>query len=255
MTYIEGSRTVGKALSLFDYFTIERTKLTLSEMWALSALPPSTLFRLLTTLRQCGFLEYNDRTKQYSPGIKFIRLGLMSSEALDVCRISKSYMAELKKVTNETVSLFVRRGLYKVCISMVESDYAVRYAAKRGEEIPVYIGASGKVLLSGLDDDYIAGILEAIGFVWKTPNSDSSKDQVMEKIEFVRKNGYAMSWGERQVGSAGFGVPLSDFRGNVLASLNVSLPAERLRNDVLPKWIDALKNTGALISQKMGAKE
>lgn len=255
MVATEGSRTVEKALVLMDYFSIGQAELTLAEIHQLSGQPSSTLFRILTTLHRCSFLKYDEKTRQYSPGIKFIRLGFMASDAMDIYKISKPYMNELKNLTGETISLFIKRGLHKVCIGTVESDYAVRYAARRGEEIPLYVGASGKVLLSRLRDQEIEGIVSELGFVWKSPNADRSLEHVMEKIRFVRGNGYAMSLGERRVGSASLGVPLTDFKGNVLASFNISLPAERVRSDVLPKWIHVLKNTGVQISQKLGGKE
>lgn len=255
MATTEGSRTVEKTLGLLDYFSIGQSELTLTDIHRLSGQPSSTLFRLLTTLHQCGFLEYDENTRKYSAGIKFIRLGLMATSAMDIHKISTPYMNELKNLTGETVSLFIKRGLYKVCIATLESDYAVRYSARRGEEIPIYVGASGKVLLSRLQDQEIVQIVTDLDFVWNAPNADKSLELVMEKIRFVRENGYAMSLGERQEGSAGFGVPLIDFQGNVLASLNVSLPAERAHNDVLPKWIHALKCTGTQISHKLGAKE
>lgn len=255
MATTEGSRTVEKTLALLDFFSIGRTELTLSQIQNLSGYPASTLFRLLTTLRQSGFLEYNERTKQYSPGIKFIKFGFLASESIDVYRISKPYMLKLKNATSETVTLFVRRNLSKICIGTVESDYLIRYSAKQGEELPLHVGASGKILLSRLSDEEIKEIVEKIGFKQLTPNSDTSLSQIMEKIEFVRKNGYSMSVGERQVGSAGFGVPLTDFMGNVIASLNVSFPAERGREEVFPKWIEILKETAVQISQKLGDTE
>lgn len=248
----EGSRTVEKTLALLDCFSIDRTELTLSQFQEISGYPASTLFRLLTSLHQCGFLEYNSKTKQYSPGIKFIRLGFLASEAFDVYRVAKPYMLELKGETGETITLFVRRDLSKVCIGRVESDHAVRYSAKLGDALPLYVGASGKVLMSHLTDEEIRGLVEKIGIKRLTSRSDTSIEQILEKIKFVRENGYAMSRGERQAGSAGIGVPLTDFRGNVLASLNITLPAERVREDIMPGWIDKLKKTGAEISKRLG---
>lgn len=252
MAATEGSRTVEKTLSLLDCFSSNRTELTLTQLQEITGIPASTLFRLLTSLYQTGFLEYNGKTKHYSLGVKLIKLGSFASESFDVYRISKPYMQALKEETKETVTIFIRRGLSKVCIGTVESDYAVRYSAKQGEEHPLYVGASGKVLMSRLENDEIAEIVHKIGLRKITPNTDSSLEQIIEKIEFVRKNGYAMSWGERQISSAGFGVPIIDFRGHVAASINISLPAERLQNYVLPEWIEKLKNTGAEISKKLG---
>lgn len=253
MAATEGSRTTEKALSLLDCFSTDRTELTLTQFQVLAGFPASTLFRLLTSLHQSGFLEYNEKTKQYSPGVKLIKLGFLASESFDVYRIAKPYMLELKAETKETVTLFIQRGLSKVCIGTVESDFPVRYSAKQGEEIPLYIGASGKVLLSRLTNSEIAEIVDKIGYKKITPNSDASIEQIIKKVDFVRENGYAMSWGERQISSAGFGVPITDFKGDVVASINISLPAERLQDYVLPQWIEILKKVGGEISQKLGS--
>jgi len=248
----ERIKSLEKALQILELFGRTKQHLTFSDVRKLTKMPVASLYRFLSTLSHAGYLEYDPFTKQYSLGSKLIFLGNIALESLDIVKIAAPYMEALKEATGETVTLFVRRGFRKVCVSKVESDYSVRYTAKVGQPNYLHVGASGKVLLSGLKKEMLDALERETGFPRMTDQTITSRIELDKALEKVRVDGFAISSGERQEGSAGIGVPVYDFKGEVIASLNISLPAERLSSEKTEIWVNLLIDAGMSISKKMG---
>lgn len=245
-------QSVGRALRILGLFDAEHKRLTYSEICQLSKIPPGSVFRFLSTMKDFGFLDFEPVSKRYSLGPRMIFLGSLAMESIDLVEIARPYMEELKEKTNETVSLFVRRGFKKVCVFKVESEHSIRYSSRLGEIMYLHGGASGKVLMSGMTKQELDDYEEKEGFNKLTPSTLSSRDEIEEAFESTREEGYAISFGERSANSAGIGVPIFDCKRNVIACLNITLPADRFDKSKLPEWVSLLKESGMAISRKNG---
>ena len=67
-------------------------------------------------------------------------------------------MRELAARHRETVNVYVARDIYRVCIAQQESPQPLRHVVHVGDELPMWAGASAKILLR--DDS--PGLLERI---------------------------------------------------------------------------------------------
>lgn len=245
-------QSVGRALRILGLFDVEHKKLTYSEICQLSKIPRGSVFRFLSTLKDCGFLDFESGSKRYSLGPRMIFLGNLAMESIDLVDIARPYMEGLKEKTNETVSLFVRRGFRKVCVFKVESGHSIRYSSRLGEIMYLHGGASGKVLMSGMTQEELNEYEAQEGFQKLTASTLSLRDEIEIALERTREEGYAVSFGERSANSAGIGVPIFDCKRNVIACLNITLPADRFDKSKLPEWVSLLKESGMAISRKNG---
>lgn len=245
-------KSLEKGFQILELFDTTRQFLTFTDIRKMTKMPVASLYRFLWTLSKNGYLEFEETSKRYSLGSKLIYLGNMALENLEIQKIAYPYMKRIKEITGETVTLFVRRGFRKVCVCKVESDFSVRYSAQVGKPNFLHVGASGKVLLSGLKKEMLDAMEKEIGFPRMTDWTITSRSEMDETLEKVRKNGFATSSGERQEGAAGIGVPIYDHNGEVVASLNISLPSERLTSEKTEIWVKLLKDAGNAISKKIG---
>jgi DNA-binding IclR family transcriptional regulator len=69
---------------------------------------------------------------------------------------------ELSTDTGETVNVFVRHGLVRVCIAQQEGTQALRHVVRIGDELPLWGGATGYVLLIGAPPE----LIDAVGLAW-----------------------------------------------------------------------------------------
>ncbi|MNI66543.1 HTH-type transcriptional repressor AllR [compost metagenome] len=132
-------------------------------------------------------------------------------------------MEHLRDVLEETVSLYVRDGLERIRIQAVQSNQTIRRVAQVGARLPLYVGASSKVLVAFADSSVVEQVLASPS--WP---STLDKEVFLRQMEEVREWGYATSVEEREVGAAAVAVPIYNRSQKLAAALAVSGPSNRL---------------------------
>ena len=94
-------RTLERGLDVLDCFCQGSSKLSLTEVAALTGLNPSTAHRIFATLEKRNYLKRDPETKKYQLGPQLFRLFLPSLEASDLRSIAKPHMQRLFDACNE----------------------------------------------------------------------------------------------------------------------------------------------------------
>lgn len=227
---------------------------TLGRLARESGLPPSTVHRLLKALQTVGFVAQNAASGRYRLGPKLLRLGLRASDTVEVRAIARPHMEELTARTLETTYLSVVDGLYGVIIEKVESPQTLRLFEPLGARIPLHRGASRKVLLAYLSDETIDRLASA-GLLVSTTSATVTDTKVLRRqLATIRAQGFAYSCGENTPGASAIAVPLRDWTNEVVASLSIAGPHERLESR-LPELRRMLIATGQVISAALGQSQ
>ena len=246
--------SVFKAYKILELFG-EKNSLNFAEISERLDLPSATLYRFLSTLIVCGLLDMDPKSKLYSLGPSMIYLGNAAISSIDIVAWARPFMEKLKDETNETISLFIRKGFKKICIAKVESDLSIRYSAKIGETNYLHGGASGNILMAGMTKKELDMLESSAGFPKLTEYTVTDRKKIEEILDKTRKDGYWVSYKERRDDTAGIGVPIFNHLGQVVASLNITLPSSRFDEVTVEKWIPLLKKAGVDISRKNGYYE
>jgi DNA-binding IclR family transcriptional regulator len=129
----------------------------------------------------------------------------------------------------ETVHLTVLQGLEVVTIHSESPAHGFRALSWMGVTAPSYMTSSGRVLLSGLEDDQIERIYPTKKKIDGAPPLCLTKtgEQLMNVIHQIRKDGYATVIEEYEPGLVGASVPVRDFSGSIVAAINVAAPKAR----------------------------
>ncbi|MFZ7102139.1 MAG: IclR family transcriptional regulator [Peptococcaceae bacterium] len=244
-----------KALKLLDYFTIEQPRHSLNDLCRLSTYPKGTVHRLLASLEDCGFLkrchEYND-DRRYQLGIKVFELGIKYQQSFELNKVALPYMKELKKETNEAIHFTIRVGNEAIYVEKIDTDHPIRLYTKKGRRTPLYAGASGRILLAYLSGAEIEKILAQPleNFTDKTP---ISREDIREKIEFAKANGYSLSIEELCPDSWEIAVPVFNTENIAVASLSVAGPLSRFNEELAQDYIARLKKHATLLTSEIGS--
>ena len=67
-------------------------------------------------------------------------------------------MRGLAQRQRETVNLYVARDIYRVCVAQQESPQPLRHVVHVGDELPLWAGASSKILLRNADGAHLARV-------------------------------------------------------------------------------------------------
>ena len=117
---------------------------------------------------------------------------------------TRELMRDLAARQRETVNLYVARDIYRVCIAQQESPQPLRHVVHVGDELPLWAGASSKVLLRDAD----AGLLDRIAR--SSPVRPRTRSTACGRGSTrPRRAGFAVSHGEREAGLSAVAVPIA----------------------------------------------
>jgi DNA-binding IclR family transcriptional regulator len=135
----------------------------------------------------------------------------------------------------ETVHLTVLQGLEVVTIHSESPAHGFRALSWMGVTAPSYMTSSGRVLLSGLEDDQVARIYPLKKKIDGAPLLCTTKtgEELIAELHRIRKNGYAAVIEEYEPGLVGASVPVRDFNGSIIAAINVAAPKARFEGNLI----------------------
>lgn len=235
-------RVLDRALDVLECFTEDNRELNLIEITERTGLSTSTVHRLIKALEKREYLSRNEDTRRYSLGARIAQLGNLATNNSDhgLREIAYDYLIEMRDKINESSSLYVREGVSRICIERVESRQLLRRVITVGERLPLVSGATGKVLLSDLEESELKELL------------GDQFDQVMEEILKIRERGYWVTSGEREVGLSAIAAPVYNAKGRIIAAVSISGPTIRLIDGELAEKVRIVMDCGNRISQQLG---
>ena len=200
--------------------------LGLREVTLATGIPKSTVFRILSTLVDLGYVTRDpDRNYRISP-----RLGnLVSDEATtkELRRLALPLMLELRNKYGETVNLGVQQVDKVTYLEVVPSEFALRLQESRGASVPVHASALGKAILAFSPQDSVRELIRSYKLESVTEHTISDPDEFFSELKRVRHAGFAFDRGEGSMLAVCVGAPILDAKGNAIAAMSISGPASR----------------------------
>jgi DNA-binding IclR family transcriptional regulator len=135
----------------------------------------------------------------------------------------------------ETVHLTVLQGLEVVTIHSESPAHGFRALSWMGVTAPSYMTSSGRVLLSGLEDDQVKRIYPLKKKIEGSPLLCKTKtgEELIKELQKIRKDGFALVIEEYEPGLVGASVPVRDFNGSIVAAINVAAPKARFEEHLI----------------------
>lgn len=239
-------RAVERALDILLAFT-NHASLGLTEIAEKVGLHKSTVHRLLASLEGKGFLVRDAVTEKYRLGFRVWELSAqLSGQSDDPGTFLLPEMERLRDSLGETISLYIREGNERIRIQAVQSNQAIRRVAPVGARMPLYVGASSKVLLAFAEEAVLDALLN-------TPDWPPAvqKDAFLRTLADIRAAGYATSIEEREPGAAAVSAPIITTGGRLAAALAVSGPSNRLHLDrmreIAQDVVEAARRMGTML--------
>ena len=95
----------------------------------------------------------------------------------------------------------------------------------RGSRLPAWATSMGRVLLSALPEEQLEVTLSRAVLIRYTPHTLCDMAGLRAEIDRVRMQGYALADRQIEVGLCSLAVPVLSRHGQVVAALNVGVPA------------------------------
>ena len=245
------SRTVAKAISILQQFSVEDSQLGVSELSRRLDLTRSTVHRLLASLREGGLIEQDPSTHKYRLGRTAVDLGYNAIYSDPLLVTALPYLYFLSEQVGEAVYLGEWRGNEVATVLHVLSPSA-REHMHWYDRLPLHSSSSGKVLLAHANESELAVVVEK-GLRGYTEYTVTDPDELREHLARIREQGFAACFGEQDLGVNAIAVPVRDASGTVVAALTILGPAYTLTRDKAMASLERLKAVSREITVKLAA--
>ena len=246
-------QSVSRALDLLEIFLELGPEIGLTEIASALQLNKATTYHLLSTLEGRRFLERPSNSRQYRLGSQLLELGSYYQSQLDIHHVALPILTTLAEKTNWTAFLVVPDGDEALCVERIEGNDDVRiFHLRVGSRLPLHAGAGPRVLLSGKTDDEILAYAKRTQLRPSTPKTISSIEKLMVDVKRTRKQGYAISCEDVNLGVAAIGAPIRDYSNQVIAAVSLSSLTIWFGEEKIPELAAIIKSAAEQISIKMG---
>ncbi|MDI9224029.1 IclR family transcriptional regulator [Pantoea sp. EA-12] len=216
-----GSQVIARAATILRALETRPSGLTMSELAKLTALPRTTVHRLVTSLIAQQLLLQDNEGVKLGPALA----RLAASAHTDIIALAQPAMETLGRRTRETVDLCVWRGSHTVLVSQYASDQELRVVSPISTAFPSHCAAHGKALLAEQTPEAVTALLPQLNEM-RTVQTLKTPQQMLKAIEQIRQQGYAVDREEHARGVCGVSVALQTGLGERYA-LAIAVPALR----------------------------
>lgn len=244
------NKTTVKIMHVLELFYDHQT-LTLMEMVKLTGMPKTSVYRLIGSLEEMGFLQ-KTINGAYTLGLVFLRFGQLVSDRLSLRNIAKPYMEALRADIGQAVNLIIQDGSEAIYIEKVDGDRPVRVYTAIGRRAPLYAGACPRILLTYFSEEEQEKYIEEINFIQFARGTIFDKNQLRNMLQKGKRDGYTISYSELENHTAAVAAPVFGNDGKVVAGISISGLEIEYNEATIPQFIQKLTETATCISMELG---
>lgn len=253
----QGGQMVTKLFSILEYMAKRKGQVHLQDLSAHLGIPQSTLLRYLNSMIREGYVYQDEETQRYALTWKICKIGNELNSPIAAKSIVSSYVIRLAQDMELGVATMVIRGYDGIYIDLIEdlTSFMASYL-KIGSCPPLNATASGKVLLSQFSSAELEDFFTIKGLERLTSHTIVEKEKLLEELQRVREQRYALEIEECSDGVECVAVPIYDFNDRIYMALCVFGNAHitepvYLKEQVLPKLSKYAKE----VSLRLGCSE
>ncbi|PZX02890.1 IclR family transcriptional regulator [Psychrobacillus insolitus] len=205
----ENYSSLENALRLMNIFTVEKPEYKLNELAEKLSIAPSTVHRLLTTLRSEGFVVKDSLSNKYRLGISLRVLESVVIKNTVLFHLSQDILEQIVLRTNLSSSLAIIFQESTFYLNAIEVDnHLFSKFSYIGKQCSFLSTSAGKVLLLSKRDTDISVFVQEQSTVSKLRSQ-------------LQTNGYIESHDDNRLGISSIAVPVKNKQNETIAALEI----------------------------------
>lgn len=238
-----------KILSLFDESHSLWSQKNIAEKLELNT---TSTYRLINTFVELGYLVKDEKTRQVSLGPMSVALGHRLLRAYDLRRIIAPIIeqASAQHGLSVDVAIFVNNAMESVCRCELQNTLTFHQPFSAQD---LYCTAIGKSVMAHLPPSDFEQCLERQSFRPRTPNTITTRQQMLDQLEEVRCRGFAANNEEYIRGLISIGAPIfNPVTGKVVGGMSFdTTTVETSMPSLINCYSDTLKELAMRITAVM----
>jgi len=213
--------TTAKVLQVFQLYRQGRRRLKVADVQAHLQVSAATAYRYLADLEAAGMIERSS-VNEYVLGPAIVELDRQIRENDPLIAAATEVMQQLAARTGGIALLCRLHGRQVVCVHQVRGRAAPPVSYERGRAMPLFRGATSKVILAHLPANELRAVAEQQTQDLRRARLPSSPDQLSRVMAAVRAQGVCFTSGEVDAGVMGWAAAVHQGQ-RLLGSLSVVL--------------------------------
>lgn len=228
-------KTVDKAMSVLDQFSIENTDIGLSDLSRMAGLDKAATRRLLVALSKHGFIEQVAETRKYRLGHGFLRLARIREATVPIVRAAQEVADWLVAEANETAHISIpgARGMTTIAHRLPKRGNVINI--EPSQELYYHATASGLAFLAFASDETARNIL-SLKREKMTAATVTSRAELRRIAATFKAQGYSQTRNSFEDDVSSIGMPFFQDGPDPAGSIALALP----RNDMTDARRDEL---------------
>lgn len=217
------NRTTQRTVEILKLVSKNPEGITLDDICGRLMLPKTSAYDIVTTLVEMGMVNVDRGQRQrYTIGLTAYRIGINYTNNLDFISVIEPELKAFAKTIGKTVFFGVRSDHEVVYICKSEPENPIITTATVGTKNPMYCTSLGKAILAYSDEETRQQVISRMKFRKKTENTILSREALLEELEKVKEQGYALDAREVEDHMECVGAPVFGPDGNVIGAISAS---------------------------------
>jgi DNA-binding IclR family transcriptional regulator len=227
-----------KLFIVLEAFSELGDPMALARLTEATGLPKPTIYRVVQTMVDLGYLSQDPASGLYSRTSAFEWLGRGCLPG-HLRQLYRPAMEALRDRFDESFVLIVLAGLKIDCLLAVETTQLLRCMVGPRRGLPWQVTAGGRAIAAFLPLAEREDLIARSDMQPRTPQTVRSKRQLRAKLDEIRADGWAAQAQESEIGVSAVAVPL--FEGDrPIAALAAVVPHVRMTETLRRQMIQAL---------------
>ena len=240
----QGAQAALRALRLLKLFTSLTPEMSLLDISARAGLNKTTAHRLLQALSSEAMVERDETSGNYRLGAGLMALGVQALCSSDLRLRVRPMLNKLARESGETATLEVPIDDSMLILDEVTGTHFIGAAGNVGTRWPLHATSTGKALVA-FDEQIMTRLQPELASL--TPRTIVRRADLEKQFGVIRQRGYAESVDELEVGFSGVGTVIRGGLGEVLGTLSICGPTQRMGDSRRARLGETLCSAAALL--------
>lgn len=221
-----------RGLRMLMEFNRHEQTLTPPELACRLNLPRSTVFRMLTTLEELGFVERTDGGRAFRLGIAVLRLGFEYLSSLDLTELGTPILGRLRDQVGYACNLVVRDRRSVVYVAKVTPASWIASSVTIGTRLPAHATVFGRLLLADMTLEQLRQLFPEEHLEAHTEQTPATTLALFNLIQADREQTCVVGEGFFEKSISTVGASVRNEKGEIVAAIGITVPYSKIDADL-----------------------
>lgn len=241
-----------RGLKLLMEFGRDERTLTPPELARRLDLPRSTVFRMLSTLEELGFVERTDGGRSFRLGIAVLRLGFEYLSSLDLTELGTPILGRLRDKVGCACNLVLRDGRSIVYVAKVAPASWIASSVTVGTRLPAHATVFGRLLLSDMSLDQLRALYPEDHLEGYTAQTPATTLALFDMLQSDREQACVVGEGFFESSISTVAAVVRNETGAIVAGLGATVPYPTIEPTLRERLITSVSEAAVELSAALG---